>query len=241
MTPARGMTAVLRSWWWPKRPVLVPRTRTTGLLACLGVALFAASALVLTAGATSWDARLFRALNEVPPAVASVLTPLSQLCRPAGIAAVVLLATVYVLARNRSVLPLAAGVVAAVLGWALTQVAKEIADRPRPYHALAGAVLRQQSAHGTSFPSTHTAVALAAAIAIVPFLARSLAIAGIAYAIGVGWSRVYLGVHYPLDVLGGAGIGAAVGGVTLLALGVLLRRTGRAAGEPAGRADRAAT
>jgi membrane-associated phospholipid phosphatase len=36
-------------------------------------------------------------------------------------------------------------------------------------------------------------------------------------------------VHYPLDILGGAGIGAATGGVVLLALGTLLRRAGQAA------------
>ena len=36
-------------------------------------------------------------------------------------------------------------------------------------------------------------------------------------------------MHYPLDILAGAGIGMAVGGVILLALQVLLRRAGRAA------------
>jgi membrane-associated phospholipid phosphatase len=70
---------------------------------------------------------------------------------------------------------------------------------------------------------------VAVVIALVPFLARPLAAAGIGYAVLVGWSRVYLGVHHPLDVLGGAGIGLAPGGVTLLALGTLYRRAGRAA------------
>ena len=133
------------------------------------------------------------------------------------------------MARNRGVLPVAAAAVAAGAAWVLANVAKVIADRPRPYQVMAGAVLRQQPAHGTSFPSSHTAVALAVVIALVPFLARPLAAAGIAYAVLVGWSRVYLGVHYPLDVLAGAGIGMAAGGVILLALQALLRRAGRAA------------
>jgi membrane-associated phospholipid phosphatase len=78
-------------------------------------------------------------------------------------------------------------------------------------------------------PSSHTAVTLAVAIALVPFLARPLAAVGIGYAVLVGWSRVYLGVHYPLDALAGAGIGMAAGDVIVLAAGTLLRRAGRAA------------
>jgi len=218
----------LGSWWWPKRPARVPGTRTAGLLACLGAALFGVSAILLKTGTLSWDASLFRALNQVPAAAASVLTPLSHLFLPAGIVVVVVLAVVYAVARNRSVLPVVTGVVAAGLAWVLAHVAKAIAVRPRPYQVMADAVLRQPPAHGTSFPSSHTAVALAVAIALVPFLARPLAAAGIAYAVLVGWSRVYLGVHYPLDILGGAGIGAAAGGAVLLALGMLLRGAGRA-------------
>jgi len=93
------------SWWWPNRPPRVPTARTAGLLAGLGVVLFGASALLVKTGATSWDAHLFRILKQVPPAVASVLTPLSHLFLPAGIIAVVLLTVVDVVARNQSVLP----------------------------------------------------------------------------------------------------------------------------------------
>lgn len=217
------------SWWWPKRPVRVLRARTAGLVAGLGAALFGVSALLLKTGMLSWDKSVFRILNQVPAAAVSVLTPLSHLFLPAGIIAVVALAAVYVVARNRSVMPVAAGAVAAGIAWVLVHVAKSIADRPRPYEVAAGAVLRQEPAHGTSFPSSHTAVTLAVAIALVPFLARPLAAVGIGYAVLVGWSRVYLGVHYPVDVLAGAGIGMATGGVILLALGTLLRRAGRAA------------
>jgi len=216
------------SWWWPKQPARVPGPGTAWLVAGVGAALFGVSAVLLKTGTLGWDERLFRILNEVPAAAAAVLTPLSHLFLPAGVTVVVVLAVVYVVARNRSVLPVAAGAAAAGLAWALAHVAKAIADRPRPYEVMAGAVLRQQPAHGTSFPSSHTAVTVAVVIALVPFLARPLAVAGIGYAVLVGWSRVYLGVHYPLDVLGGAGIGLAAGGVILLALGMLLRRKGRA-------------
>ena len=215
------------SWWWPKRPVRVPGVRAAGLVAGLGAVLSGVSALLLKTGTLGWDVSLFRLLNQVPAAAASVLTPLSRLFLPAGIVIVVVLAVVYVVARNRSVLPAAAGAVAAGIAWGLAHVAQAIADRPRPYEVIAGAARRQQHAHGTSFPSSHTAVALAVAIALVPFLGRPAAVAGIGYAVLVGWSRVYLGVHYPLDILGGAGVGMAAGGVILLALGTLLRRAGR--------------
>jgi membrane-associated phospholipid phosphatase len=188
-------------------------------------------AVVLKTGAVGWDLGLFRILNEVPAAAASVLTPLSHLFLPAGITAVIVLAVVCVVARNRSVLPVAAGAVAAGAAWLLADAAKAVADRPRPYQVVADAVLRQPPAHGSSFPSSHTAVTVAVAVALAPFLARPLAAAGIGYAVLVGWSRVYLGVHYPLDVLAGAGIGMAVGGVILLAAGTLLRRHGRTAND----------
>jgi len=191
--------------------------------------LFGVSAVLLKTGTTGGDESLFRLLNDVPSAAARVLSPLSHLFLPAGIAIVIVLIVGYVVIRNRSILPVAAGVAAATVAWLLAHAAKAIADRPRPYQVMADAVLRQQPAHGTSFPSSHTAVTVAVVIALVPFLPRALAPVAVAYAVLVGWSRVYLGVHYPLDILGGASIGMAVGGVVLLALGVLFHRAARPA------------
>lgn len=217
----------MASWWWPKRPARLPRAWTAGLSAGLGAVLFGTAAALLKGGATGWDLSLFRILNDVPPAVASVLTPFVHLFLPIGIVIAVVLIAGYVVVRSRSVLPVAAGGVAAGAAWALANVAKVIANRPRPYEVVADAVLRQRPALGTSFPSSHTAVTVAVVIALVPFLPRVLAWVAIAYAVLVGWSRVYLGVHYPLDVLAGAGLGMAVGSAVLLALGVLLDRAGQ--------------
>ena len=104
-----------------------------------------------------------------------------------GIITVVVLTVVYVVARKPgAALPVAAAAAAAGIAWALAHVAKAITDRPRPYEAIVGSVLRQQPAHGTSFPSSHTAVTLAVAIALVPFLTWPLATAGITYAVWWG-------------------------------------------------------
>src|SRR5262249_44208664 len=174
-----GSMIALDSWWWPRRPIQVLAAWTAGLLAALGAALFGVSALLLKIGAVGWDLSPFRILNQVPAAAASVLTPLTHLFLPAGIIAVVVLAVVYVVVRNHSVLPVAAGCLAAGIAWLLADAAKAIADRLRPYQVMADVVLRQQPAHGTSFPSSHTAVTLAVALALVPFLARPLAAVGI--------------------------------------------------------------
>src|SRR5207248_6535143 len=71
--------------------------------------------------------------------------------------------------------------------------------------------------HDPSMPSGHAMMAFAGAVvlaAVVPRLRWPLLV----LAAGVAASRVYVGVHYPSDVLAGAVLGAAVGAAAVVAL-----------------------
>jgi len=88
---------------------------------------------------------------------------------------------------------------------------KPLIGRPRPWVILDGFEPLLYS-HSPSFPSGHTSSAFAFAFAVLPAVEiKWLKIASISAAILMGLSRLYVGVHYPSDVLGGAVIGAFCG------------------------------
>ncbi len=64
--------------------------------------------------------------------------------------------------------------------------------------------------HSHSFPSGHATTSFACAT-VLAFALPRLRLPLLALAAAVAWSRVYVGVHYPLDVLAGAVLGAALG------------------------------
>jgi undecaprenyl-diphosphatase len=193
-----------------RRAPRIPTGRAAWLLTLVGAATFLAAALLVHSEATRLDERLFLFFNDVPSRLADVLTPVSKLFLPAALFATIAVAAVFVTAWNRSPVPLAVGACAAAVAYLLANLAKAAAERPRPYEVVADAVLRQPPAHGTSFPSSHTAVAVATVVALLPFLPRAISPWLIAYAALVAWSRMFLGVHYPLDVIGGAVLGVLV-------------------------------
>ena len=85
----------------------------------------------------------------------------------------------------------------------IVQFLKLTVNRPRPFKALDNLMPCRTSAPGFSFPSGHTCAAFAVAISVSYFLPVPLAPL-ISLAVLVGVSRIYLGVHYPSDVLAGS-------------------------------------
>jgi membrane-associated phospholipid phosphatase len=101
----------------------------------------------------------------------------------------------------------AAGAVAAT--YALNTVIKLVVRRRRP--DLAGLPPLTSTPSGLSFPSAHASTSFAGALlysrlGIEPLPLYSLAT-------GLSLSRIYLGVHYPSDVVAGAALGATIGAI----------------------------
>ncbi|MCW9064936.1 MAG: phosphatase PAP2 family protein, partial [Ignavibacteriaceae bacterium] len=90
------------------------------------------------------------------------------------------------------------------------RILKEIIMRVRPCNALSDAITPVGCAGGYSFPSNHALNNFAAAIFLMRFYPNYKWIF-IVVAILISISRIYLGVHYPSDVIGGALIGSAFG------------------------------
>jgi undecaprenyl-diphosphatase len=113
----------------------------------------------------------------------------------------------------------------AVADWSATGL-KALVDRPRPPLRDAQPKTLVPLPHDASFPSGHAATSFAAAT-MLSFAAPRLAPFLFLLAAAVAFSRVYVGVHYPLDVIGGAVLGILV--ATSLRLLVRARRRSRRA------------
>ena len=113
--------------------------------------------------------------------------------------------------RCRRLFPLVAlaATLSFVLASALNAVVKGLVDRSRPPDAMNLEALVGLPG-SPSFPSGHamTAFAVAGAVAL---LAPRLRWPALGLAAVIGFSRVYLGVHFWLDVLAGAALGLAIG------------------------------
>lgn len=98
---------------------------------------------------------------------------------------------------------------AGMLAYLATGIAKDMWGRLRPHELLADVVTLDYVVRGPGYPSGHVALAAALALTVGRYLPKKHHWVVPVWIIGVGFSRIYLGVHAPLDVIGGFAIGWA--------------------------------
>ena len=174
------------------------------------------------------EADAFRLVNDLP----SVPFPVVWVPMQLGNLLVVPAAVLAALAFRRW--RLAGGLALAGAGvYVLAKVVKRFVERGRPSDVLDDVVVRGAAPHGLGFVSGHIAVVTALAYVAWPWLPRWGRWAAGAAVTAVFLTRMYVGAHLPLDMVGGAALGLAVGALVRLLLGVPAR-------DPAPAADTAA-
>lgn len=94
------------------------------------------------------------------------------------------------------------------IGALITNVAlKNIVARTRPYEVIDGLILLVGVQSDFSFPSGHSCASFAAAMVYYRMLPKKYGICAVILASLIAFSRLYVGVHYPSDVIAGVGIG----------------------------------
>lgn len=96
-----------------------------------------------------------------------------------------------------------------VISVIITQTLKYSINRTRPYEKYNFIYPYDNSEYGKSFPSGHTSLAFNTATTLsLEFKKWYVTVPAFGWAAGVAYSRLYLGEHYPTDVIAGAVVGA---------------------------------
>lgn len=125
-----------------------------------------------------------------------------------SLGAVLVIVVVAIIFKRRKLAALVAA--NAAVTYIITVLLKELVARPRPAEILSGITVRLEFATGYGFPSGHTAIATVLALTLMPYTSRKYRWLLWAWIAAVAFSRMYLGVHAPLDIIGGFCIGVIV-------------------------------
>ncbi|MEO3978938.1 phosphatase PAP2 family protein [Streptomyces sp. CAU 1734] len=174
---------------------------------------------------SSITADLYRDITDFADSTPAWFQLLARLWTEGGLLLFgVLLVVVWWRARGGGTSDIALAVLAPLAtaaGYVVSESVKTVFDEERPCRALDDApapLLTCPPTGDWSFPSNHAAIAGAAAVAIV-LAWRRLAPLIVPMALLMAFSRVFVGVHYPHDVLVGMVVGGLVAAALMFGLG----------------------
>ena len=187
----------------------------------LGLVGLVVTASIAAAGSpTSAEIAVFRWFNDPPRALGAVMGLINPLLRPVGLTLLIVAVVLLLSLTRRDVFwPLVTAASAAgILAYLVDNVVKLIVDRGRPPAYLSDVLFHGYPVdpRGTGYPSSHTAVTVAVVVGAWPWLNRPWRVGGVVAAVSIGLNRMYVGAHFPLDVLGGVAVGLVAGGVVLV-------------------------
>jgi membrane-associated phospholipid phosphatase len=189
-----------------------PLGRGGWLLVATGGLLLLVLCGVIASNGTVGDVErsVFHAINDLPGWLYPVLWPFQQF----GNLLVALVVGVGIAVALRQwwvAVAVGAAVVLKLLG---EQAVKEIVQRSRPGTTIGDITMRGDvSAGGLSFVSGHAVIVTAVAGVLTPILPRPWRWVPWAIVLLNGVTRVYVGAHNPLDIVGGVGLGLVIAGV----------------------------
>ncbi|MBK7582005.1 MAG: phosphatase PAP2 family protein [Myxococcales bacterium] len=180
------------------------------LVLVAAVFVFASLAAAVLAGSTDWlDLPIIHLMDRVRgPTLTALMRAVTFCGNGPTLTAVALVATLGLMAVGQRTPALYVAVTAAGAG-ALNSLLKLAFSRPRPL-----ILSRLADAGGFSFPSGHSMAGAAiygavAVVAVLRFPRQRVAVVSLCalFVSAIGLSRIYLGVHYPSDVLAGWALG----------------------------------
>ncbi len=172
---------------------------------------------------TAFDFRILNYIAEhLRCGAMDVLMPLITKLGDHGIVPIAIALVLICIPKTRRT-GLAMGIAFALGGLFGNLLLKNLVGRIRPYDAVGGIELLIPALSDFSFPSGHTLVCFEAATVLLRRTSRPIGITALALAAAVAFSRLYLYVHYPTDVLAGILLGVLFGLAADYAVGRIFR------------------